>query len=57
MPVFVPVFVVVVPVSMLGMVVCSSIGCGVLVLADCSILGIVYYDCSYVVVALPTMSV
>ena len=46
-----------VSVPMLGMVVCSSVGCGVLVLADCSILGIVYYDCNYVVVALPTMSV
>jgi hypothetical protein len=42
--VLVPVLVVVVPVPMFGMV-------------DCSILGVVYCDCSYVVVALPTMSV
>jgi hypothetical protein len=45
------------PAPMLGMVVCSSVGCCVLILADCSILGIVYYGCSFVVVALPTMSV
>ena len=39
-----PVLVVVVPVPMFGMV-------------DCSILGVVYCDCSYVFVALPTMFV
>ena len=43
-PVCRPVPVVVVPVPMFGMV-------------DCSILGVVYCDCSYVVVALPTMFV
>jgi hypothetical protein len=46
-----------VSVPMLGMVVCSSVGCCVLVLADISILGRVYYNFNYGVVALPTMSV
>ena len=43
-PVCGPVLVVVVPVPMFGMV-------------NCSILGVVYCDCNYVVVALPTMFV
>ena len=43
-PVYGPVLVVVVPVPMFGMV-------------DCSILGVIYCDCSYVVFALPTMFV